>query len=171
MRGHQIPWNWSYRQLWSTMWVPGIESRSSARTPSALNHWAFCPGPLNVCVFYRLFSYLIWIILQKLLKLYFVCVFCLYRVTDGCELSHGCWKLNPGPLQEKPVLLTTEPSLQPVILRFIFIYVNVCVFVCCLCEVTDMWYHAWSVFIMLLGEVHQSLFTHAHHELCAQSFP
>ena len=23
----------------------------------------------------------------------------------------GCWELNPGPLEEQPVLLTTEPSL------------------------------------------------------------
>ena len=25
----------------------------------------------------------------------------------------GCWGLNPDPLEEQPVLLTTEPSLQP----------------------------------------------------------
>lgn len=30
------------------------------------------------------------------------------RVTDGCKLPWGCWKLNLGP-----VLLTAEPSLQP----------------------------------------------------------
>ena len=35
------------------------------------------------------------------------------RVTDSGELTCGCWKLNPGPLEEQPVLLTTEPSLQP----------------------------------------------------------
>jgi hypothetical protein len=34
-------------------------------------------------------------------------------VTDGCELPCGCWKLNPGPLEEQPVLLTAKPSLQP----------------------------------------------------------
>lgn len=33
-------------------------------------------------------------------------------VTDSCELPHGCWESNPDPLQEQPVLLTTEPSLQ-----------------------------------------------------------
>jgi hypothetical protein len=42
--GHQILWNWSYRQVWAAMWV---------------------------------------------------------------------LELNPGPLEEKVVLLTTEPSLQP----------------------------------------------------------
>ena len=32
--------------------------------------------------------------------------------TDSCKLPCGCWDLNPGPLEEQPVLLTTEPSLQ-----------------------------------------------------------
>ena len=26
--------------------------------------------------------------------------------TDSCELPHGYWELNPGPLGEQPVLLT-----------------------------------------------------------------
>jgi hypothetical protein len=34
-------------------------------------------------------------------------------ITNGCELPCGCWELNSGPLEEQPVLLTTEPSLQP----------------------------------------------------------
>ena len=34
-------------------------------------------------------------------------------VTSTCELPCGCWELNPGPLEEQPVLLTAEPSLQP----------------------------------------------------------
>jgi hypothetical protein len=25
----------------------------------------------------------------------------------------GCWELNSGPFEEQPVLLTTEPSPQP----------------------------------------------------------
>ena len=29
-------------------------------------------------------------------------------VKGGFELTCGCWELNPGPLQEQPVLLTTE---------------------------------------------------------------
>ena len=35
------------------------------------------------------------------------------EVADGCELPCWCQELNPSPLQEQPVLLTTEPSLQP----------------------------------------------------------
>jgi hypothetical protein len=34
------------------------------------------------------------------------------EVTDSCELPCGCWELNLGPLEEQPVLLTMEPSLQ-----------------------------------------------------------
>jgi hypothetical protein len=33
-------------------------------------------------------------------------------VVDNCELPCGCWELNPGVLQEQPVFLTTESSLQ-----------------------------------------------------------
>ena len=34
-------------------------------------------------------------------------------ITDGCEPSCGCWELNSGPLEEQAMLLTSEPSLQP----------------------------------------------------------
>lgn len=34
-------------------------------------------------------------------------------VRDGCELPCGCRDPNPGPLGEQPVLLATEPWLQP----------------------------------------------------------
>jgi hypothetical protein len=34
-------------------------------------------------------------------------------ITDGCEPLCGCWEVNSGPLEERSVLLTTEPSLQP----------------------------------------------------------
>lgn len=32
-------------------------------------------------------------------------------VMDGCEPPSECWELDPGPLQEQPVLLTVELSL------------------------------------------------------------
>ena len=31
-------------------------------------------------------------------------------ITDGCGPPHG-WESNSGPLEEQPVLLTSEPSL------------------------------------------------------------
>ena len=34
-------------------------------------------------------------------------------IIDGCEPPSGCWELNSGPLEEQPVPLTSEPSLQP----------------------------------------------------------
>ncbi|KAM7331959.1 hypothetical protein ACRRTK_008667 [Alexandromys fortis] len=34
-------------------------------------------------------------------------------IVDGHEPPCGCWELNSGPLEEQPVLLTAEPSLQP----------------------------------------------------------
>lgn len=40
-------------------------------------------------------------------------------VTDHCEPTCGSWRWNMGPLQEQPVLLTVESSLQPTKLYFI----------------------------------------------------
>ena len=34
-------------------------------------------------------------------------------MTDGCEPPCGWWELNSGSLEEKSVLLTSEPSFQP----------------------------------------------------------
>jgi len=39
-------------------------------------------------------------------------------ITDGCEPPCGCWELNLGPLEEQSVLLTAEPSLQPLGFHF-----------------------------------------------------
>lgn len=36
---HWIPCNWSYRQLWATVWLLGTEPRSSSRAANALNRW------------------------------------------------------------------------------------------------------------------------------------
>jgi hypothetical protein len=41
-------------------------------------------------------------------------------IVDGCEPPYGCWELNSGPLEELPVLLTAEPSLQPQKVFFFF---------------------------------------------------
>ena len=44
-RRHLISWNWNYRQLWVTMWLLGIELRTSGRAVSALNCWAISLAP------------------------------------------------------------------------------------------------------------------------------
>ena len=50
---------------------------------------------------------------------------------DGWEAPCGFWELNSGPLEEQPVLLTAEPSLQPQYFyfsRYILIHVYVCMY-------------------------------------------
>jgi hypothetical protein len=42
-------------------------------------------------------------------------------ITDGCEPPCGCWELNSRPLEEQSVLLTSEPSLQPYSVAFVFV--------------------------------------------------
>jgi hypothetical protein len=41
-------------------------------------------------------------------------------ITDGCEPPCGCWELNSGPLEGQPLLLTSEPALQPNVYKFNF---------------------------------------------------
>jgi hypothetical protein len=36
------------------------------------------------------------------------------HVIDGCEPLCGSWESNSSPLEDHPVFLTTEPSLQTV---------------------------------------------------------
>ena len=62
-------------------------------------------------LFIYLFIYLVFIDLHE----------CIYAgqkrapdlIIGGYEPPCGCWELNSGPLEEQPVLLTSEPSLQP----------------------------------------------------------
>jgi hypothetical protein len=44
-------------------------------------------------------------------------------ITDGCEPPCGCWELNSGPLEEQSVLLTAEPSFQPLLALFIYSFI------------------------------------------------
>jgi hypothetical protein len=40
--------------------------------------------------------------------------------TGSCQLLHGFWELNLGPLEVKPVFLTTELSLQPLVVELLW---------------------------------------------------
>jgi hypothetical protein len=40
----QILWNWSYKRLWATVWVLGIELGFFVRVASALNCWTTSPA-------------------------------------------------------------------------------------------------------------------------------
>jgi hypothetical protein len=42
---------------------------------------------------------------------------CIY-VCQGCNPPYGFWDPNPGLLEEQPVLLTAEASLQPPLFKF-----------------------------------------------------
>lgn len=46
-RGHQIPCNWNFRQLWAGIQVLGIEPWCSGRATNAPNCWAASPVPSN----------------------------------------------------------------------------------------------------------------------------
>jgi hypothetical protein len=69
-------------------------------------------GPANLqCVllmsnhFFNFILFNIWVL---------CCIYIfLASPVDGCEPPCGCWELNSGPLEEQPVLLTADPSLQP----------------------------------------------------------
>jgi hypothetical protein len=41
-----------------------------------------------------------------------------YFIIDGYQSPCGGWELNSGPVEEQPVLLPFEPSLQSIILPF-----------------------------------------------------
>jgi hypothetical protein len=45
-------------------------------------------------------------------------------IIDGYEPPCGCWELNLGPLEKQPVLLTSEPSLQPTTVFLTFLEVS-----------------------------------------------
>jgi hypothetical protein len=46
-------------------------------------------------------------------------------VTGGCELPCECWEMNPGPLEEQPVLLVIESWLYPLGLIFIIMLAGI----------------------------------------------
>ena len=81
-----------------------------------------------VCVCVCVSCFCMFVCFSYLLSVYrsfiwmYVCVACACsalrgqkRVSNPLELPCGCWELYPGPLEEQPVLITTEPLLQPFI--------------------------------------------------------
>lgn len=38
-------------------------------------------------------------------------------VSDCCESPCRCWELNLGTMGDQPILLTTDPSLQPTLIK------------------------------------------------------
>jgi len=48
-----------YRWLWATMWLLGIELRTSRRADNALNLWAISPAPIDFFLFKNVY-YSVW---------------------------------------------------------------------------------------------------------------
>ena len=53
----------------------------------------------------------------------FVCLLYVSTLSLSSDLC-SCWELNSGPQEQQPVLLTTEPSLQPPALEFLKICIQ-----------------------------------------------
>ena len=128
------PWgllNHSYRRCELCVWrvKPGSSARARALNTvlSSLQPFSVAFSSLvtlidyflvkNVCSFNFLFQ-CVWLFV-------FTCGY-LWRPEEGIgvplglelhdnEPPCGCWGVNSGPLEEQPVLLTTEPSLQSLI--------------------------------------------------------
>lgn len=67
-------------------------------------------------------------VLSTCMSVYHVCAWCLQRgkegvrsvgiQSDSCQLPCGCWKSNPGSLEEQPVLWPLSSLSSPVVLGF-----------------------------------------------------
>ena len=66
-------------------------------------------GPVKSLSVYHVFKNIYLFLCMSALSAYIPA--CQKRASD--HIIDGCWKLNSGPLEEQLVLLTTEPSLQP----------------------------------------------------------
>ena len=118
-RGHQIPW------LWATMWLLGIQLKTSGRADSML---LTTEPPLQVPPFKDLFIYYLFILCISSLS---ACIpTCQKRasdhILDGCEQPCVCWELNSGPLEEPqyswPLSIPTSSPLHIFLFQGCFAY-------------------------------------------------
>ena len=86
---------------------------------------------LSRAIFLKMYLFLFYVFeyLASCLSVHHVHAWCLQRSEEGvgsprasvkkdCGQLCGCWELNSGPLEEHPVLLTTETSLLAKLLCF-----------------------------------------------------
>jgi hypothetical protein len=77
--------------------------------------------PTSCCLFIYLSIYL---------SIYLLCMLCMHAgqkrapdlLIESYEPPCGCWELNSEPLEERPGLLTSEPSLQLHLLLSILVF-------------------------------------------------
>jgi hypothetical protein len=107
--GIPIPGRWTEDGWHLGSWVCSLERGFQGWRNDSVVKSTDCFSFLNLFV-KDLFIYYMWVhcsCLQTLQKR------ASDFITDDCEPPCGCWDLNSGPLEEQPVLLTTEPSHQP----------------------------------------------------------
>ena len=73
---------------------------------------------ISFCLFYFYICLSVCLSTYLLTYVYECCPHACQWVPGGL----GFWELNSGPLEEEPVLLTAEPSLQP---HLTFVYMSV----------------------------------------------
>jgi hypothetical protein len=83
---------------------PGIQEAEADRS--------LCPFPLLGLAIFISYMWVHCHYLQTQQKM------ALDPIIDDCKPPCGCWELSLGPLEEQPVILTTEPSLHPNLCAF-----------------------------------------------------
>jgi hypothetical protein len=78
-----------YRWLWATMWLLGIELRTSGKAGRALDYcWA--TSPAHICLFLVILLFIYMSVLPAYKSVYYLCAWCLWRpekVSDLLELE------------------------------------------------------------------------------------
>lgn len=83
-----------------------------------LRTWVIWP----CCFLCFFFMFIYSNVLPSCVSVYHVCVGSPRTgVTGSCELPRRSWELNPGSLEEQPMLLTLEPFSRPHLLSFCFV--------------------------------------------------
>ena len=108
--GCQIPWNWSYRQLWAAMWMLGIEPGSSDRAVFALNREPSLHSAPQT-IFKMIFKIRICVYLGL-----YTCVEALgpgTGVTGGCEPLRWVQEWVSPDVWRQTSCTAPKPPLQP----------------------------------------------------------
>lgn len=117
-----MPWHWTYRKLWASIWMLGIKPGSFGKAESPLNDWANSPAP--VC------TPLLWVL----------CVLTLRRLSSE-PLAWG-WPWDPQyirlPWEEPQLAWSREQNKTP------------CGFICPLTRLNDHSFRNQLIFASIL---------------------
>lgn len=160
-RGFWIPRNWSFRQLWTAVWVLGTIPRLSAREPSVFNlslrtdhntpNWAFVDVALLYLVVFSPVADISPPLFQNLfLKLrlwtspgaglYSRLISCCHDntyewrfISPHNSRTHCYWKLVAGELEAAALHITVRSSIRECMCMCVCMYVCVSACVCGVC--------------------------------------